>query len=144
MSTCSVQVTRIMKARKRVADTLPRRSDCAVANTLERIGDRWSMLLVRDMLAGKSTYGEFLESPEGIPTNILASRLKRLEQIGIIARSVYQEHPVRYAYALTPRGRQLGAILRALATWGLEHIPGTRILPTLLPVPIAPRRKPRG
>jgi DNA-binding HxlR family transcriptional regulator len=130
-----------MNTKKRAADTLPRRSDCAVANTLERIGDRWSLLLVRDMLAGKSTYGQFLESPEGIPTNILADRLKRLQRSGIITRSAYQEHPVRYAYALSASGRQLGGILRALAAWGLEHIPDTRTLSALLPMPKGSRRR---
>jgi DNA-binding HxlR family transcriptional regulator len=104
----------------------PRRSVCPVANTLDRVGDKWSMLLIRDMLAGKSTYGQFLESPEGIPTNILADRLKRLEQFGIIARSIYQERPVRHAYALTAAGKKLGPVLRALADWGLDNIPGTR------------------
>lgn len=78
------------------------------------------------MLAGKSTYGQFLESPEGIPTNILADRLKRLEQFGIVARSVYQDRPVRHAYSLTDGGRQLGRVLRAVADWGLENIPGTK------------------
>ncbi len=105
---------------------LPRRSACAVANTLDRVGDKWSLLLVRDMLAGKTTYGQFLESPEGIPTNILADRLKRLERFGIITRSAYQEHPVRYAYSLTDEGKQLGRVLRALADWGLENIAGTK------------------
>jgi DNA-binding HxlR family transcriptional regulator len=132
-----------MKTEKRLAGAIPRRSDCAVANTLELVGDRWSLLLVRDMLAGKSTYGQFLESPEGIPTNILAERLKRLEQNGIITRSAYQERPVRYAYTLTARGRQLGGILRALAAWGLEHIADTRILSGLLPTPRKPRRRQR-
>jgi len=104
----------------------PRRSPCAVANTLDRVGDKWSLLLVRDMLAGKTTYGQFLESPEGIPTNILAERLKRLERFGIIARSAYQERPVRYAYSLTAKGRKLGPVLRALADWGLANITGTK------------------
>ncbi len=104
----------------------PRRSDCVIANTLDRVGDKWSLLLVRDMLAGKSTYGQFLESPEGIPTNILADRLKRLEHLGIITRSVYQERPVRHAYALTAAGKQLGRVLRAMADWGLANIPGTK------------------
>ena len=103
-----------------------RRSACAVANTLDRVGDKWSLLLVRDMLAGKTTYGQFLESPEGIPTNILADRLKRLEQFGIVTRDAYQEHPVRYAYSLTAEGKQLGRVLRALADWGLQNIAGTK------------------
>src|SRR3954469_20940881 len=103
-----------MKTARHATSTTPlRRSICPVANTLDRIGDKWTLLLVRDMLAGKSTYGQFLESPEGIPTNILADRLKRLEQFGIITRSVYRERPVRYAYALTTQGKQLGVVLRA-------------------------------
>jgi DNA-binding HxlR family transcriptional regulator len=114
------------KATRATKPAPPQRSDCAVANTLDRIGDKWSMLLVRDMLAGKSTYGQFLESPEGIPTNILADRLKRLEQFGIITRSAYQERPIRHAYALTTKGKQLGPILRAMADWGLQNIPGTK------------------
>jgi DNA-binding HxlR family transcriptional regulator len=104
----------------------PRRSDCPVANTLDRIGDKWSLLLVRDMLAGKTTYGQFLESPERIPTNILADRLKRMEHFGMVARSVYQDRPVRYAYSLTTEGKQLGRVLRAVADWGLENIAGTK------------------
>jgi DNA-binding HxlR family transcriptional regulator len=114
-----------MKTAKRATNPL-RRSACAIANTLDRVGDKWSLLLVRDMFAGKSTYGQFIESPEGIPTNILADRLKRLEQFGIVARSVYQERPVRHAYSLTAKGKQLGLVLRAMADWGLENIPGTK------------------
>jgi DNA-binding HxlR family transcriptional regulator len=127
-----MQATSAMKSRQRAAEAgISRRSNCAVANTLDRVGDKWSLLLVRDMLAGKSTYGQFLESSEGIPTNILADRLRRLEQLGIIARSAYQQHPVRYAYTLTPQGKQLGRVVRALADWGLQHIPDTRIMSAL-------------
>jgi len=116
-----------MKTKARPTKTTPlRRSPCAVANTLDRVGDKWSLLLVRDMLAGKRTYGQFLESPEGIPTNILADRLRRLEDFGIITRSAYQERPVRFAYSLTAEGKQLGRVLRALADWGLENISGTK------------------
>lgn len=115
-----------MKTATRATTVPPRRSACAVANTLDRVGDKWSLLLVRDMLAGKTTYGQFLESPEGIPTNILADRLRRLEHFGIITRAAYQERPVRYAYSLTTEGKQLGRVLRALADWGLENISGTR------------------
>lgn len=116
-----------MKKTTRATSSKPlRRSDCAVANTLDRIGDKWSLLVVRDMFAGKTTYGQFLESPEGIPTNILADRLKRLEQFGIITRSAYQERPVRHDYSLTDEGRRLGRVLREIADWGLENIPGTK------------------
>lgn len=103
-----------------------KRSPCAVANTLDLIGDKWSLLVVRDLLYGKRTYGELADSPEGIPTNILAERLKRLESAGIISSAAYQDRPVRYAYTLTKKGLALGDVLLALVRWGREYIPGTR------------------
>ena len=101
------------------------RSACAVANSLDIVGDKWSLLVVRDLLHGKRTYGELVQSREHIPTNILAERLQRLEGAGIITRSPYQERPVRYTYALTPKGRDLGEVLLAFVHWGRKHIPGT-------------------
>jgi DNA-binding HxlR family transcriptional regulator len=101
------------------------RSACAIANSLDILGDKWSLLVVRDLLHGKRTYGELANSPEGIPTNILADRLKRLDGAGIVTSTPYQERPVRYAYALTPKGRALGEVLLALVRWGKKHIPGT-------------------
>lgn len=105
-----------------------RRSDCPVAGTLDVVGDKWSLLVVRDILHGKRTYGELCSSPEGIPTNILAERLKRLEEAGIIERAAYQQRPARYAYTLTAKGKELGGVLLALVGWGERHIPGTRTL----------------
>jgi len=104
------------------------RSACAVANSLDIVGDKWSLLVVRDLLYGKRTYGELARSPEGIPTNILAERLKRLEGAGIIVSTPYQQRPVRYAYTLTPKGRALGDVLLAFVRWGKQHIPGTVVL----------------
>jgi len=104
------------------------RSPCAVACTLDLIGDRWSLLVVRDLLRGSVTFGDLQNSPEGIPTNILADRLKRFEEAGLIAKSAYQEHPVRYAYGLTEKGKALREVLLAFVKWGMKHIPGTRIL----------------
>jgi DNA-binding HxlR family transcriptional regulator len=101
------------------------RSPCAVASTLDLVGDKWSLLVVRDLLRGSVTYGELQNSPERIPTNILADRLKKLEEAGLIAKSPYQEHPVRYAYGLTEKGRDMSNVLRAVARWGKKHIPGT-------------------
>jgi len=101
------------------------RSFCAIANSLDIVGDKWSLLVVRDLLQGKRTYGELASSPERIPTNILADRLKRLEGAGIIVSTPYQQHPVRYAYTLTPKGRDLGGVLLAFVRWGKQHIPGT-------------------
>jgi len=101
------------------------RSACAIANSLDIVGDKWSLLVVRDLLHGKRTYGELVNSPERIPTNILADRLKRLESAGIIISTPYQQRPVRYAYTLTPKGSALGEVLLAFVRWGKQHIPGT-------------------
>lgn len=115
-----------MPRAKRTRDDAARRSDCPVANTLDLVGDKWSLLVIRDLLHGKQTYGEMLASPEGIPTNILADRLRRLEDAGLIDSRPYQERPVRYAYALSAKGRELGEVVLALVRWGKRHISGTR------------------
>jgi DNA-binding HxlR family transcriptional regulator len=104
------------------------RSPCAVACTLDLVGDKWSLLVVRDLLRGNSTYGELQNSPEGIPTNILADRLKKLEEARLITKSAYQHRPVRHAYRLTENGKALNDVLLALVRWGKKHIPGTRTL----------------
>jgi DNA-binding HxlR family transcriptional regulator len=104
------------------------RSPCAVACSLDLVGDKWSLLVVRDLLRGSVTYGDLQKSPEGIPTNILADRLKRLEEAHLISKSAYQEHPVRYAYKLTEKGRDLGDVLLAFVRWGKKYIPGTQVL----------------
>jgi DNA-binding HxlR family transcriptional regulator len=101
------------------------RSACAIASSLDIVGDKWSLLVVRDLFHGKRTYGELALSPERIPTNILADRLKRLESAGIVTSTPYQEHPVRNAYKLTPKGSALGEVLLAFVRWGKHHIPGT-------------------
>lgn len=103
-----------------------KRSICPIACTLDIIGDKWTLLVIRDLSLGKKTYREFQESPEGIPTNILAERLKRLESHGIIEKHPYQERPVRYAYQLTQKGKALGPILKDTVKWGLKYIPGTQ------------------
>ncbi|TQM38087.1 winged helix-turn-helix transcriptional regulator [Pseudonocardia cypriaca] len=108
---------------------MTRRSDCAIAGTLDVLGDRWSLLVVRDLLfSGTLRYGDLAASPEGIPTNTLADRLRKLEDAGIVAKERYQERPPRYAYRLTDRGRMLAPVLDAMATWGTAHLPGTRRL----------------
>ena len=102
------------------------RSLCPVANALDLLGDRWTLLVIRDLFADKHRFGDFAASSEHIPTNILAERLKRLERAGLVTSEPYQHHPPRFAYSLTPRGRELRPILDALAIWGLEQFPGTR------------------
>ena len=104
------------------------RSPCAVACTLDLVGDKWSLLVIRDLLRGNVTYKALQNSPEHIPTNILADRLRKLEEAGLISKSAYQQHPVRYAYELTEKGSALREVLGAFAKWGKNHIPGTRTL----------------
>lgn len=101
------------------------RSRCPIAVTLDVLGDRWSLVVVRDMLVGKKRFGEFLASPEGIPTNILADRLRRLEAQGIIAKRAYATRPVRYQYSLTGKGRALLPVLQAMAHWASAQVPDT-------------------
>ncbi len=98
------------------------RSDCPVAGALDIFGDRWTLLIVRDLLKGKRRYGEFLESGEKIPTNILASRLKRLETSGTIKKVLYSEHPPRAEYYLTESGQELGKIVKAVFVWGRKNV----------------------
>ncbi len=105
------------------------RSECPVANALDLFGDKWTLLVVRDLLLGKARYGEFAQSPEGIPTNILADRLRRLEQADVVERKAYCEKPVRYEYELTVKGRDLLPILDAMANWAERHVPGSRVFP---------------
>ncbi len=100
------------------------RSGCPIACALDLVGDKWSLVVVRDMMLGKKKYREFLESPEGIPTNILADRLKSLESRGIVRRRRYQAHPVRHEYALTRRGAELLPVLQQFVIWARKHVPG--------------------
>lgn len=124
---------------------MERRSHCPVACALDLAGDKWTLLVVRDLLRGRRTYGELAASPEGIPTNLLADRLRRLEQAGLVEAVAYQERPVRYAYALTLKGRGLEEVLGALARWGKRHIPGTRVFPEFRsPARGSPRPSRRG
>ena len=104
-----------------------KRSLCPITNSLEIIGDKWTLVIIRDLFLGKRTYSEFQQSPEGIPTNILADRLKRLEATGIIVKNPYQDKPVRYEYKLTEQGKALSDVLTAVKEWGLKYINGTSI-----------------
>lgn len=114
-----------IKSRKSGTEPSFARSPCPITNTLDLLGDKWTLILIRDLFFGKRTYGDFQSSPEGIPTNILAERLKRLLENGIISKEAYQDRPVRYAYTLTKKGEALGPIVEEIAAWGLKYIEGT-------------------
>jgi DNA-binding HxlR family transcriptional regulator len=105
--------------------TPERRSPCPVACTLDLVGDRWTLLVVRDLVLGRSTFMEFLAAPEGIATNVLSDRLARLEAHGFVERRPSPQRADRSTYHLTAKGRTLKPLVRALAKWGLAHLPGT-------------------
>ena len=102
-----------------------RRSPCPVSCTLDLLGDRWTLLVIRDLFAGKTQFKHLVASPEGIATNILSDRLGRLLEAGLIDRKPLPEHQGRFVYHLTQRGLSLGPVLRAVADWGLAHIDDT-------------------
>ena len=96
---------------------------CPVAKSLELVGDRWTLLLVRDLLReGPRRFADFHASLPGIPPNILSHRLKLMEEHGLVARRFYSEHPPRAEYTLTPSGQELGVVVGALASWGSRHV----------------------
>jgi DNA-binding HxlR family transcriptional regulator len=121
---------------KTAATVTELRSSCPIAGALDIMGDRWTLLVIRDLVLGKQRYGEFCASSEGIPTNILAERLARLEAAGLVTRVPYQESPPRLHYELTPKGEALKPVLAALGEWGAHHVRGTRI-PDVMKVALA-------
>lgn len=106
-----------------------RRSPCPVACALDLFGDRWTLLVIRDLMRGRSRFKEFTGSPEGIPTNILSDRLERLQLKGIVEQVPATEGGKRMAYALTEKGESLRPVLLAIRDWGLKWEPGTMVKP---------------
>jgi len=95
---------------------------CPVARTLDVIGERWTILLLRDLfLQGPRRFQDFQESLTGVAPNTLSARLKTLEAHGLVARRRYSEHPPRLEYYLTEEGKSLGPVLKALREWGQRH-----------------------
>jgi len=101
------------------------RSDCPIATTLALVGDRWTLVIVRDMINGKKRFAEFLDSPERITTSVLTDRLNRMEQNGLVKKSAYQTNPVRFEYELTDRGIALHPMLQEMCHWANEFEPQT-------------------
>jgi len=107
-----------------------KRSVCPVACALDLIGDKWTLLVIRDLACGKRHFNEFCRSPERIATNILADRLERLVAHGLAERYSSPEQLGREAYRLTAKGKSLGPILAAIARWGITNIKGTKAVLT--------------
>ncbi len=116
------------------SDTTPR-SPCVFSNVLDIIGDRWTLLVIRDMFFfGKHEYKEFLRSPESIATNILAARLQKLTCAGIIAEMPHPDNRSRKLYYLTESGKDLLPLLIEIARWGEKHLPAHEIMKPLFDV----------
>jgi DNA-binding HxlR family transcriptional regulator len=95
--------------------------DCPVARTLDLIGERWTILILRDLfLQGPRRFQDFQESLRGVAPNTLSARLKTLERRGIVARKLYSQHPPRLEYRLTDRGKTLGPVVKAMRDWGRQ------------------------
>jgi len=100
---------------------------CPIARTLDIIGERWTILILRDLLIeGPRKFQDFQQSLAGISPNTLSARLKRLEESGVVERRFYEQHPPRAEYLLTAKGRALGPVLKALLDWGRSHTPPPR------------------
>lgn len=90
----------------------------ALQSALDRVGDRWSLLVVDALLDGPRRFGEIASDVSGIAPNILSDRLRRLERAGVVLAEVYTRRPPRFSYALSADGRELAGVLRLLAAWG--------------------------
>ena len=98
--------------------------DCPVARTLDLIGERWTVLILRDLiLNGSQRFQDLQESLAGVAPNTLSARLKALENAGLVKRNLYSQHPPRLEYELTENGRTLGPVMAALRDWGKRHTP---------------------
>jgi DNA-binding HxlR family transcriptional regulator len=113
---------------KKLSKSISKRSLCPIATTLEIIGDKWTLLIVRDVgLFDKHKNKDFQEAGEKIPTNILANRLKSLVENGLVEKQLYQNNPPRYGYYLTDAGKGLLPVIRSMAAWAEKHINGIKI-----------------
>ncbi len=100
---------------------------CPVARTLDMIGERWTILLLRDLLLhGPRRFQDFQESLPGVAPNTLSTRLKSLEDHGLVRREMYNERPPRLEYVLTDKGKSLGPVVKAMRDWGTKNLPKVR------------------
>ncbi len=111
---------------KRQTTNVIRRSPCPVACSLDLFGDRWTLLVVRDLMLGGTRFKDFAAAPEGMPTNILSDRLERLLANGVAEQVPTIAGAKRMAYRLTRKGLALRPVLKAMRDWGLEWERGTK------------------
>ncbi|MEX2238064.1 MAG: winged helix-turn-helix transcriptional regulator [Dehalococcoidia bacterium] len=106
--------------------------DCLIARVLDLVGDRWTLLIVRELLLGKQRFTDILEGCGRVSPNLLSDRLKKLETNGLVERAYFRELPPRVEYRLTERGDALRGVLQALIDWGVEHMDDTQMQPDCL------------
>jgi len=101
-----------------------KRSDCPISSSLDIWGDKWSLLIIRDLMDTKEcTYGDFLKSPEGIATNILASRLQNLEENKLIEKLAHPDSKAKVLYRLTQKGIDLVPVMIEISLWAEKYFP---------------------
>lgn len=95
---------------------------CNIAQSLNIIGDRWSLLIVHEILNGQALFSEIKKALPGISSNLLSDRLKYLEKEGLIFAELYSDHPPRYRYQITASGKELEHVFNAIIIWGSRHL----------------------
>lgn len=96
--------------------------DCPVARTLDIIGDRWTMIVIRDLFMGLTRFAELRQRSPGMPPKVLSARLKTLLEADIVERKIYSQHPLRAEYHLTDKGRDLLPVVLAIGKWGFDNM----------------------
>lgn len=102
----------------------PYNPNCPSRQLVDRIGDRWTVLIIGALAGGPARYGELADSVAGISPRMLSQTLKALERDGLVAREAFAEIPPRVVYSLTPSGESLRPVLLAVETWARQHMPG--------------------
>ena len=95
---------------------------CNIAQTLNIIGDRWTLLILHELLIGQTNFNDIKMNLPGLSANLLSARLKSLEEAGLVEATLYSVHPPRYAYSLTDSGKALDSVFNALILWGSEYL----------------------
>lgn len=95
---------------------------CNIAQTLNIIGDRWTLLILHELLIGETNFNDIKIKLPGLSANLLSARLKDLEEAGLVASELYSAHPPRYAYKLTESGQALETVFNAIILWGADHL----------------------
>lgn len=117
-----------MMAAMAPATRTPHPRECSIAAALEVVGEKWSLLVVRELFLGCRKFND-IAANTGAPRDVLTARLRRLEDLGVVERRVYSERPRRYIYVLTDSGKDLRDVMMALKHWGDRHVMGRQLPP---------------